>query len=81
MKKKHCLIQKLLTWLKYLLKKNNDQNVLNSDDLLEELQERSSGESELNKSLYISPEEDDGIDLREQISVFKEKRRLQQERQ
>ena len=54
--------------------KNNDQNVLNSDDLLEELQERSSGESELNKSLYISPEEDDGIDLREQISVFKEKK-------
>ena len=47
---------------------------MNSDDLLEELQERSSGESELNKSLYISPEEDDGIDLREQISVFKEKR-------
>ena len=54
--------------------KNNDQNVLNSDDLLEELQERSSGESELNKSLYISPEEDDGIDLRDQISVSKEKR-------
>lgn len=54
--------------------KNNDQNVLNSDDLLEELQERGSGESELNKSLYISPEEDDGIDLREQISVFKEKK-------
>lgn len=54
--------------------KNNDQNVLNSDDLLEELQERDSGESELNKSLYISPEEDDGIDLREQISVFKEKK-------
>jgi hypothetical protein len=54
--------------------KNNDQNVLTSDDLLEELQERSSGESELNKSLYISPEEDDGIDLRDQISVSKEKR-------
>ena len=54
--------------------KNNDQNVLNSDDLLEELQERGSGESELNKSLYISPEEDDGIDLREQISAFKEKK-------
>lgn len=54
--------------------KNNDQNVLNSDDLLEKLQERGSGESELNKSLYISPEEDDGIDLREQISVFKEKK-------
>lgn len=54
--------------------KNNDQNVLNSDDLLEELQERGSGESELNKSLYIYPEEDDGIDLREQISVFKEKK-------
>lgn len=54
--------------------KNNDQNVLTSDDLLEELQERSSGESELNKSLYISPEEDDGIDLWEQISVSKEKK-------
>ena len=59
---------------KVSFEKNNDQNVLNSDDLLEELQERGSGESELNKSLYISPEEDDGIDLREQISVFKEKK-------
>lgn len=54
--------------------KNNDRKVLASDDLLEELQECRSGESELNKSLYISPEEDDGIDLRDQISVSKEKR-------